>query len=125
MEKRIIKYFFDTYAVVEILNGNPNYAKYVQEEVTITQFNLAEIYWNALLEYTDFQANIIYEKYKQSVINVNDETLKEAIKFRKGHKRQDLSCTDCIGYTCALKNGLLFLTGDKEFANLPNVEFVK
>jgi predicted nucleic acid-binding protein len=121
----MIKYFFDTYAIIEILNGNPNYAKYVQEEVIITQFNLAEIYWNAILEYTESQANVIYEKYKQSVANINDEILKGAIKFRKEHKKQDLSYTDCIGYTYAMKNGLIFLTGDKQFFNIPGVEFVK
>ncbi len=33
--------------------------------------------------------------------------------------------TDCIGYIFAKQLGIKFLTGDKEFENLDNVEFVK
>ena len=33
--------------------------------------------------------------------------------------------TDCIGYILAKNIGIKFLTGDKEFENLDNVEFVK
>ena len=33
--------------------------------------------------------------------------------------------TDCIGYIMAKKLNIKFLTGDKEFENFLNVEFVK
>lgn len=32
---------------------------------------------------------------------------------------------DCIGYVYAKENGLRFVTGDKEFEGMENVEFVK
>ena len=120
-----IKYFWDTYAIAESIHGNLNYDKFSQEPVIITIFNLAEIYWFALKHYNEKQSEEIYENYKDCVVEINDETLKKAIKFRKDHKKKDLSYADCIGYTYALENNLVFLTGDKEFENLPGVEFVK
>jgi uncharacterized protein len=119
------RYFFDTYAIIEIINGNPGYAKYSTEEVIITIFNLVEIYWVALREYAEREADEIYEKYRESAEEINDETLKEAIKFRKKNKKKDLSYADCIGYIYALEHDMVFLTGDKEFEGLKNVEFVK
>ena len=118
-------YFFDSYAIIEIVKDNPNYKKYAEEIVVISIFNLAEIYWSALNDLRDDKAKEIYRKFRECVVEIDDDTIMEAIKFRKEHKKKDLSYTDCIGYTYALKNNLLFLTGDKEFESMKNVEFVK
>ena len=120
-----LNYFFDSYAIVEIVSGNSNYAKYINEPATITIFNLAEIYWAAIKNLEDDEADQIFEKYSLCVVEISDDVLKEAIKFRKKYKSKNLSYADCIGYTYALKNNLIFLTGDKEFKDLNNVEFVK
>src|SRR3989344_4813546 len=72
-------YFWDTYAIIELLRGNPNYSKYFNEEVTITIFNLAEIYWSALNDLVLGNPEEIYEKYSQCVVEIPDETLKESI----------------------------------------------
>ena len=124
-EDGIKKYFFDTYAVIELVSGNSFYAKFINETPTITLFNLAEIYYSAINNLDEFKAEEIYEKYSCCVVHISDEILKEALKFRKKNKKRNLSYTDCIGYIYALKNNLIFLTGDKEFENLENVEFVK
>lgn len=121
----IVKYFFDSYAVIEVTKGNPNYAKYIQEEVLITIFNLAEIYFSAITNLSDAAAEEIYDKYKNNLVEISDEILKEAMKFRKKNKKRNLSYADCIGYIYSLRNSLRFLTGDKEFQGLENVEFVK
>ncbi len=118
-------FFFDSYAIVELIQANQNYESYKEEPVTITQFNLAEIYWYALLRLDTRIAATIYKRFRSCVMDVDDETLKEAIQFRKTHKKRDLSYADCIGYTYAKRHGMKFLTGDKEFEDLPNVEFVK
>ncbi len=118
-------FFFDTYAVIEILAQNPNYEKYKNAEITITIFNLAEIYYICLGNFTKTELEKIYNQYKKSVVEISDEVLKEAISFRKEHKKQSLSYTDCIGYIYAKRSNMKFLTGDKEFENLENVEFVK
>lgn len=121
----MVKYFFDSYAVVEIIDGNSKYEGYSDETFVMTIFNLSEIYWFALREYNEKEADEIYYYFKQFVVEISDEILKEAIKFRKKNKKRRLSYADCIGYVFALKNNILFLTGDKEFQNLPNVEFVR
>ena len=71
------------------------------------------------------EADDIFSKFRNNVVEIDDETIKAAIKFRKEHKKQDLSYTDCIGYIYAKRNNLKFLTGDKEFENLPFIEFVR
>ena len=120
-----MKYFFDSYAVIEIIKGNPKYAKYTHDEVVLTIFNLAEIYWSALNNLGEEAAEDIFKQYKASLIEISDSALKMAIKFRKIHKSKNLSYTDCIGYCIAMQNNLKFLTGDKEFKNMDGVEFVQ
>lgn len=119
------KFFFDTYAVIEILDGNKSYEPYKKYEVVITIFNLSEIYYHCLLEYSFEEANEIYSRYKDAVEDIDDETLKEAMRFRKEHKKRKISYTDSIGYVYAKRNNMKFLTGDKEFEGMNNVEFVK
>ncbi len=121
----MVGYFWDSYAVAELISGNKNYAKYADEPVVITLFNLAEIYWFALNEYGEEKADNIYDKFKNSVVEISDDIFKGAIKFRKKHKSKDLSYADCIGYFYTIKNNMKFLTGDKEFQGLENVEFVR
>lgn len=118
-------YFFDTYAIIEILKGNSNYAKYSNEEIVITIFNLVELYWFAVKEYSSEDADKILERYRLCVVEVSNETIKDAINFKKKNKNSNLSYSDCIGYAYSSRNNLKFLTGDKEFNNIKNVEFVK
>lgn len=121
----LTKYFWDTYAIAEFISGNPKFAKFSQEPVAITIFNLAEIFWIALREYGEEKAEEIYNNYKQCVVEIDDEVIKEAIKFRKKvYKTKKISYADAIGYVYALKHKMKFLTGDKEFKELNNVEFV-
>ena len=125
MEEPEINYFFDTYAIVEILKENMNYESYKDFQATITIFNLAELYWSCLDSFNKEELEKIYAEYKEAVVEIDDETLKEAVKFRKEHKKQNLSYTDCIGYIYAKRHKMRFLTGDKEFQHLENVEFAK
>ncbi len=120
-----VEYFFDTYAVVEIISGNPSYNCFTSKVPTITIFNLAEIYYIALNKLGEEKADEIFEEYSKCVVKVPEEVLKDAVKFRKANKKRDLSYTDCIGYIYALKNKMKFLTGDKEFESMKNVEFVR
>ncbi|MDO8468041.1 MAG: PIN domain-containing protein [Nanoarchaeota archaeon] len=120
-----INYFFDTYAIIEILNQNPSYEKYKDKIATITIFNLSEIYYYCLNNLNSFGAEEIYNKYREAVVKVSDSIIKNAMMFRKNNKKKDLSYADCIGYIYASKNNIKFLTGDKEFKNMKNVEFVK
>lgn len=121
-----INYFWDSYAVIELEKGNPKYERFKDSLVTLTIFNLSEIYWAFLDQFDDKTADEIYEDYSNAVVEIDDETLKQAIKFRKKvYKKKRISYADAIGYTYALRNNMVFLTGDREFEGLKNVEFVK
>lgn len=121
----IKKFFWDSYAVIETIKGNSNYSLYLDDEVIITIFNLVEIYFSALKDLGETTAEKIYQQYSSSVTEVPDNVIKKAMKFKLKNKDKNFSYTDCIGYFYATENDLIFLTGDKEFENLENVEFVK
>lgn len=121
----MVKYFFDSYAIIEIVKGSPSYAPFSDEVVVITLFNLVEIYWSFVLDFGEEKAKQLYQNFKECVVSINDSVIQEAIKFRKENKKRNLSYADCIGYIYARQNNLLFLTGDKEFERMPNVMFVK
>ena len=40
-------------------------------------------------------------------------------------KNKHLSIPDAIGYTIAQRHDAKFLTGDEDFRDMPNIEFVK
>ncbi len=125
-KKEEIFYFFDSYAIIEILKENFNYLKFQEKSITIALGNLAEIYWHCINDINlKNEADSIYIKFRKSVVEIDDETLKEAMKFRKEHKKRDISYTDSIGYIYAKRHNMKFLTGDKEFEGMENVEFVK
>ena len=119
------EYFFDTYAIFEIIGGNKSYEKYTDKIITLTKLNIFELFYNALKDFGEQEANKIIEIYYPSVVEYNKEVIKEAAKLRLKYKKKDLSMADCIGYIVAKKLGIKFLTGDKEFEDLENVEFVK
>lgn len=125
MEQEEVSYFFDSYAIAELIHGNPNYKDFADKPVTITIFNLAEIYFIAIKNYDDEKADEIYEEYSKFIVEIPEEVLKEAVKFKKQNSKKKLSYADCIGYIYAVKNNMKFLTGDKEFKDLEGVEFAK
>jgi hypothetical protein len=118
-------YFFDSYAVMEIIKGNLNYEKYTNAGIVLTKENVFEIYFNVLRKISESAADEILEEFYPFVIDFDKEVIKEAALFRSKYYKKDISMTDCIGYILALKLGIKFLTGDKEFIDFENVEFVK
>ena len=118
-----MRYFFDTYALIEITKNNPNYVKYSDEIVSTTMFNLVELYYSILRDFGQEKAKDVYFKFKECTIQANDNIIFEAMKLKLSNKK--LSYVDCIGYCCALKGSMNFLTGDKEFKDMQSVEFVK
>jgi len=119
------QYFFDTYALFAIVQGNSNYENYKENQVIMTVFNLVELYYQVLRDYGEKKAKEIYHHFEDCVIEIEEEVVSEAMNFRLAHKQKRLSYADCIGYFCAKKNNILFLTGDMQFQNFENVEFVK
>ena len=119
------KYFFDTYALAEIANGNENYGAYAECECLTGQFNTIELYYAVLRKSGRHEAEKQYHRIKHNVTRLADEDVFAGMSFKLTEKKRRLSYADCIGYTIAKRLGVKFLTGDEEFKGMPNVEFVK
>jgi len=91
----LAEYFYDTYALIEYVNANKKFKKYFQEHMGITS--------------------------KLNLMELYYAMLKDISK----EKAKKISYVDAIGYQIALEKNLKFLTGDKQFKEMKNVEFVK
>ena len=122
----MISFFFDSYAFYEIIVGNPNYVEFTKNvKIATTQLNLMELYYHLLALYDKEHAMELFNIYEEFVAPISNSIIIEAMDFRKHHYKKDLSYVDCIGYTIARKMNVLFLTGDRQFEDMPNVKFVK
>jgi predicted nucleic acid-binding protein len=115
---------FDTYALFEIMNNNPNYSKYLEKRAIINDFIFAELCYNLIKDKAKNVDEILGE-LKFAIIHAKPEWIKEAMQFRLKWKDRKVSMADCVSYIMSKKLEIKFLTGDKEFENLENVEFVK
>ena len=118
-------FVFDTYAILEIIAGNPNYTKYLNSEIVINDFIFAELCYKLIRENGLEKTNFYVDRYAHYRKELDAETIKEAMLFRCKHKKRNLSPADCISYIMGLKLNLRFLTGDRQFEGMENVEFVK
>jgi len=119
-------FFFDTYALYEIIEGGENYKRYTKSIVIVTtKLNLMELFYGLLIRYDEKTANNFYEKFLSYCTGIEDNIIKKAMIFRALNKKRNLSYVDYIGYILAKQRNVKFLTGDKEFENMDNVEFVK
>jgi uncharacterized protein len=118
-------YFFDSYAIIEIINGNENYRFVANSNIITSTMNLAEVYYALLIGKNKETAELVLEKFDFEFLDVTSEIAIDSALFRYKHKKQKLSYIDCVGYILSKKNGLAFLTGDKEFEKIDGVKFVK
>ncbi|MBI3588376.1 type II toxin-antitoxin system VapC family toxin [Candidatus Micrarchaeota archaeon] len=118
-------FFFDTYAMVELIKQNPAYARFSGEEAHTTVMNVAEFYHYTLTRHIDSQkADYWIKRLSQTALLIDLGTAVAAAKMRYEHRGKNISLVDCIGYVLAGKLGHRFLTGNPAFRNMPNVEFV-
>lgn len=118
--------FFDTYALIEVSEGAKAYEPYSGEiGVVTTKMNLMEFHYSVLKTLGTEKANNLFNAFAKYVTEITDEDIIEANLFKLKHNKGDLSYVDCLGYAISNRLGIKFLTGDKEFEHLPNVEFVK
>ena len=71
-------YFFDTYAIIEIIKGNPNYLKYKDVASAITLFNVVELHYALLREYSSVLADAVAGKYAEFQVEIDFEIIKTA-----------------------------------------------
>jgi len=116
-------YFFDTYAIFEIIRGNPNYQKHIECRPILTVFNLAELNYNLKKEFSKKIADKYTEKFWINVITVLPSDIENAMDLKL--KKKELSIPDAVGYIVSKRMGIKFLTGDNDFKDFDNIEFVK
>ena len=123
------RFFGDTYALIELLKGNPNYEDYSQANLVTTEFNILELTYALFRDFgRDEAANIINAmRVKVEVLLTNNSDYLNASDFRLSANRtgKKFSLVDALGYSYSRKLGIKFLTGDREFNGMENVEYVK
>jgi predicted nucleic acid-binding protein len=118
-------YFFDTYAIIELIKGNPLYERYKNAEKITTMLNLLELYYSLLKDFNENIADYYFDNFLNFVVPYSAMSVKDAAKFKLKTKGKEFSYIDCLGYIISLENSVKFLTGDEGFKGLENVEFVK
>ena len=122
----INKFYFDTYALVEIYKGNPNYEGYKEDvDLMLNELNILEYVYFLIRENRGGNLKQIFENLKKFAVEYDDTILVDAAKMKFEYKKDKLSYVDCVGYIIAKKKGVRFLTGDEKFKGRANVEFVK
>ncbi|MBI5225110.1 PIN domain-containing protein [Candidatus Micrarchaeota archaeon] len=124
------KYFFDTYALLELILGSPRYASIYSEvtEVITTDYNVAEAYYKMLSKNQPELAKKLEEMLLEDALIPSKMALIDACKVKLELRKtadKNISFVDALGYHMAKSMGLKFLTGDDAFKGLKNVEFVK
>lgn len=117
--------FLDSYAIIEILKNNPGYAKAAEAEPVSTRLNLIEVAYHLLSELPKEKAVQIINSLKIKSLEIQENHVTKIAVFRKEHAKKNLSYIDCIGYVLAKENNIPFVTGDKQFQGMENVEFIK
>lgn len=123
-------FFYDSYAVIEYLNGNQNYREYFENaDGILTKLNLMEVYFRILRVRGHTAAKEVLDSFSTYLTDFDlpaiEGAMKLRLKLKKSKKRIDISYADALGYYISTKQRIKFLTGDAAFKDLENVEFVR
>ncbi|MEK6914866.1 MAG: hypothetical protein AABW83_04410 [Nanoarchaeota archaeon] len=118
-------YFFDSYALIELFKGNKKYESYKTTKIVTSYFHLYEIYYSLLREHSESEFIYFFYFLQNFCIELKFNWIIKASKFKQEYKNRQLSYANCLGYIISRELNIKFLTGDKEFEDLPNVEFIK
>lgn len=120
-----MRYFLDTYAMIEIVKGNTSYDQYVDADLFTTLLNLYELYYNLLRDHGETTAKTFFTEFSRFLMPMEEKHIFSASVWKLAHRRIAFSYADALGFSIAQAEGMLFLTGDKEFKRMTSVEFVK
>lgn len=118
-------FFFDSYAIIELIKGNPNYRNYTNAKIVTTKLNLFEVCYFLIRDLGEDKALEFIKNYADHVTDFDADVILAASKLKLVRKADRLSLVGCIGYILAKSLGVKFLTGDEKFEHMENVEYVK
>ncbi len=121
-------FFLDSYAIIEMAKGNPNYRPFRDEASITSRSNLLEVYY--ILTQLDEEplAKACLATLGPSAVDLQLELIPTIARLRlrqRGATGRRFSYSDASGYVYARENGYSFLTGAHEFEGLPDVTFVR
>ena len=120
-----MRYFLDTYALIEIAEGSNEYQKYLDSDAVTLKDNLAELYYFLLKKYDEKTADFFLGKFSKIAMELPIAIIAKAMTFKHEHTKTRFSYIDCLGYVYALENKRFFLTGDSGFEGMEYVELVR
>lgn len=122
-----MKFFLDTYALIEIAEANDVFKKYLDSEAVTLKDNIVELYYYLLRRHGEAYANQSLNYFSQITEDFDLSIIPRAMKSRLAEKRRNknFSYIDMLGYTFARKNNFIFITGDRSFSNFEGAEIVR
>ena len=123
--KHFFNFFFDSYAIIEILKNNTNYDKFKELTIFTSSINISEVYYSLIKNVEEEIAENFINSLNIQILIIDKDSAIKAAKFKFKFKKEKLSYIDCLGYEVAKKLKIKFLTGDEGFRDKENVEFVK
>jgi len=118
-------FFLDTFAMVEILEGNANYEEYLDEALATGWLQLYELHFVKLRSSEAETARKAIGTFRPFRLQVEEDDIVAASRFKLQHRRRKLSYADALGHQMAARRGMRFLTGDRAFRDIDGVEFVR
>ena len=117
--------YLDTYALMELMQGNPHYQPIINEPFMVCDVTLAEFYVTVLRDHGISTAQQYIQRFLPFQEASSLEILIKGVSFRQEKKKSNISFFDAVGYQHAVHNKGIFVTGDSAFKELPSVKFIK
>ncbi len=118
-----MKHFLDTYALVEILNGNPAYQGELDGAGT-SLYHLFELHVQLARLRDEPSADSVFGDLRPLAAEVQDADILAASRFKLAHPKKRLSYADALGYAMARQRSVPFVTGDAAFRGVDGVRFI-
>jgi len=119
-----MRQYLDTYALVEILNGNPAYRAELEGAGT-SLYHLFELHVQVARLRDEATADEVFSDLPALAAEVEDADVLAAGRIKRDQPKKRLSYADALGYAMARQRGIAFVTGDAAFRGMEGVRFIK
>lgn len=116
--------FFDTYALLGVLQGAPAYEPFRRTPVFTHDLHLYELFTAILREKPDADPLFAVDALRPNRLPHSLTDLVDASVYKLSRAKDRISYADSLGYVLARGHGLRFLTGDEKFEGVDNVTWV-